>query len=196
MIELEFILMYINKKVRLNACFILVHVASLLMLFLRPAEVFVVLEKIVEQSKNSFKAKAQDKLDWYITLDMQSYTQNLCTFVQAYIQTNWRKKRSILVHCQDIRFDFTRFVDSGFKSFMTNYLPLSIMHEFMMVFLLEGQLGFYRYLYSTLRNHKEFIKELNKDKIGQEPRGVSMIDDIMADDQADVLRQVEARAQT
>jgi hypothetical protein len=40
------------------------------MLFLRPAEVFVVLDKIVEQSKNSFKAKAQDKLDWYITLDM------------------------------------------------------------------------------------------------------------------------------
>jgi hypothetical protein len=100
------------------------------------------------------------------------------------------------VHCQDIRFDFTRFVDSGFKSFMTNYLPLSIMHEFLMVFLLEGQLGLYRYLYSTLRNHKEFIKELNKDKIGQEPRGVSMIDDITADDQADALKQVEARAQT
>ena len=74
MSELEFILMYINKKVRLNSCFILVHVASLLMLFLQPSEVYVVIDKIVEQSKNSFKAKAQDKLDWYITLDMQSYT--------------------------------------------------------------------------------------------------------------------------
>jgi hypothetical protein len=39
-----------------------------------------------------------------------------------------------------------------------------------------------------LRNHKEFIKELNKDKIGVEPRGISMIDDIMADDQAEVLK--------
>jgi len=58
MSELEFILMYINKKVRLNACFILVHVASLLMLFLRPSEVYVVIDKIVEHSKNSFKAKA------------------------------------------------------------------------------------------------------------------------------------------
>jgi len=58
MSELEFILMYINKKIRLTACFILVHIASLLMLFLRPAEVYVVIDKIVDQSKNSFKAKA------------------------------------------------------------------------------------------------------------------------------------------
>jgi len=50
--------MYINRKIKLTAGFILVHIASLLMLFLRPAEAYVVIDKIVEISTNSFKAKA------------------------------------------------------------------------------------------------------------------------------------------
>jgi len=56
-IELEFILMYINKKVKLGSAYILVHIASLLMLYLRPCEVYVVVDRIVEQSRNSFKNK-------------------------------------------------------------------------------------------------------------------------------------------
>lgn len=59
---------------------------------------------------------------------------------------------------------------------------------------MEGQLGMYRYLYSTLRHHKKFIKEINKDKIGIEPRGISMLDDMLTfDDEGDVLRRIEAQ---
>lgn len=81
MIELEFILMYTNKKMKLTSCFQLVHIVSLLMLFLKPCEAYCIVDKIVDKSRNAFKTKSQDKLDWYLTPDMNMYTQNLCTFV-------------------------------------------------------------------------------------------------------------------
>ena len=61
-----------------------------------------------------------------------------------YGKTKWNrlsdKEKQIKITTEmfkDINFD-ERLELTGFKSFMTNFLPLSIMHEFLMVFLLEG----------------------------------------------------------
>jgi len=42
--ELEFMLMYVNKKMNLRTCFFLTNLMQLLMIFLRPAEVYAVIE--------------------------------------------------------------------------------------------------------------------------------------------------------
>jgi len=42
--ELEFMLMYINKKQNLRTCFFLTNLMQLLLIFLRPAEVYAVIE--------------------------------------------------------------------------------------------------------------------------------------------------------
>ena len=64
----------------------------------------------------------------------------------------------MLVHCRDNDFDFTKFVDSGFRNMMTNYLDLNNMTDLMMVFLSEGQKSLFRYQYAILKHHKDFIK--------------------------------------
>jgi hypothetical protein len=81
----------------------------------------------------------------------------MCT----YFKTTKMKKRSLVTHCQQIQFDFTRFVDSGFRSLMTNYLPLASALDFMLIFLCEGQKSMYRFQYAVLKCHKEYIKTLN-----------------------------------
>ena len=42
--ELEFMLMYINKKMQLKTCFFLTNLMQLLMVFLKPAEVYAIVE--------------------------------------------------------------------------------------------------------------------------------------------------------
>lgn len=83
------------------------------------------------------------------------------TYLHAYLETTVMKKRSILTYCKQINFDFTQFVDAGFKSFMTNYLPLAHMLDFMMIFLSEGRKGQYRVMYSILKCNKKEILKIN-----------------------------------
>ena len=44
--ELEFMLMYINKKVHIRTCFFLSNLMQLLLVFLTPAEVYAVVDKL------------------------------------------------------------------------------------------------------------------------------------------------------
>ena len=44
--ELEFMLMYINKKMQMRACFFLTNIMQMLLIFLKPAEVYAVIEVI------------------------------------------------------------------------------------------------------------------------------------------------------
>jgi hypothetical protein len=67
------------------------------------------------------------------------------------------KRQSLINHCKKVQFDFTRLVDNGFRNFMTNYLNLSNMTDFLMVFLSEGQKSLTRYTYAILKVHKDFI---------------------------------------
>ena len=72
--ELEFILMYVHKKHSLTSNPLMPHIASLLFLYLDPVEVYAVLSCMIEETIAKFKAKKQDKLRWYFTPDMASYS--------------------------------------------------------------------------------------------------------------------------
>ena len=49
--ELEFILMYLNKKVNIKTCFYLAHMISILFVFLKPGEVYCLIDKLHQGSK-------------------------------------------------------------------------------------------------------------------------------------------------
>lgn len=110
-------------------------------------------------------------MHWYFPVDMSSYSRDLATFVDAYLKSTLRKKRTILKHCKDIHFDFTKFVDGGFKTFLTNYLPLTTMLEFLIIFIVEGREGLYRFMYGLLKSQKEYIVSIKpeKDENGEMP---------------------------
>ena len=94
-----------------------------------------------------------------MTLSQEAYNKSIATYVDSYLRTTYRKKRSILLHCRAIGFDYTQYVDSCFRRFMCDYLTLGNMFDFTMVFLLEGQKAIYRFTYALTKIHKDWIKE-------------------------------------
>lgn len=65
--------------------------------------------------------------------------------MNIYLNTVVFGERSVLVHCRENQFDFTKLIDSGFRSLLTNYLGLHNMTDFIMVFLSEGQKSLFRF---------------------------------------------------
>ena len=78
-------MLYLTKQQGVESAYILVHLAGLLMLYLVPCEVFAVCDEMINISQIIFKQKKQDTLRWYITLDHQTYTKTICTFMEAYV---------------------------------------------------------------------------------------------------------------
>ena len=50
--ELEFMLMYINKKCQLKTCFFLANLMQILMIFLKPAEVYAVIDSMRQRTQD------------------------------------------------------------------------------------------------------------------------------------------------
>ena len=67
--DLEFILMHLIKNQDIDAGYILVHLAGILMIYFHASEVYLILTKMIEISREIFKAKNQDSLRWYIPSD-------------------------------------------------------------------------------------------------------------------------------
>ena len=140
------------------------NLVSLLLIFLKPAEVYCVIDKLVLSSKEKIKNGQEDGLRWHVTLSQEAYNKSITCYIDSYLYITWRKKRSVIVHCRDIGFDYTQFVDSCFRHFLTDYLSLGNLLNFMMVYLVEGQKAMYRFTYAITKAHKEKLKSLNNPK--------------------------------
>ncbi len=57
-------------------------------------------------------------------MEKQEYFKLLTTFVKSYLNTTKRKKRSVLIHLNKIGFEFTKYVDVSFKTFLTRFVTL------------------------------------------------------------------------
>lgn len=156
--ELEFMLMYINKKMQLKTCYLLANLMQLLMVFLRPAEVYAVIECLRLRTQEISNASKTDELRWHFTITQQLYNKTLASFIDSYLRTTHRKKRSVVTHCQKVGFDFTQFVDSCFRHFLTDFLPLSSLLDILLIFLVEGVKSLFRMTYAISKLHKDKIK--------------------------------------
>ena len=156
--ELEFILMYFNKKINLKSCFLLTNLVSILLIFLKPCEVYSIIDKLNQTSRTKVEKGHEDGLRWHLTLSQESYNKSIITYVDSYLRTTYRKKRSIIKHCYGISVDYTRYVDSCFRHFLCDYLSLGNLLDFTMIFLVEGQKAIYRFTYAITKIHKDWIK--------------------------------------
>jgi len=98
--ELEFMLMYINKKMQLKTCYYLANLMQLLMVFLKPAEVYAVIECLRLRTQEMCNSHKTDELRWYFTLTQLLYNKTLASWVDSYLKTTHRKKRSVVLHCR------------------------------------------------------------------------------------------------
>ncbi len=126
-----------------------------------PAETFYVVKTIVTSSLEAIRNE-EDKMlmRWHLTCEKNEYFYLLTTFLKSYLNTTLRKKRSILKHLHSIDFDFSKYVDKSFKTFMTAFVPINVALDIMMVFLVEGVKVMFRYTYAIIKMQKEFIKDL------------------------------------
>ena len=62
-----------------------------------------------------------------------------------------------------INFDLKNFSEVAFDSLTTEFLPLYIATDFLLMFLVEGVKVVFRYSYAILKVHKNFIKTVCND---------------------------------
>ena len=73
-------LMYLHKKRDIQFGYILVNLAGILLIFMKPAEVFYILNTITNESWDAFDKKEQNKMRWHVTPNKQMYSKLLSTF--------------------------------------------------------------------------------------------------------------------
>lgn len=102
---------------------------------------------------------------WYFTISQPLYNKTLASYIDTYLRTTLKKSRSIVKHCHEtIKFDFTQYVDSCFRHFLSDYLPLGSMIDAVFIYLVEGIKALYRMTYSITKIQKQHIKTI------QDPR--------------------------
>lgn len=140
----------------------MISVASLLLIFMKPAEVYHVMNTLLESSHEMFKSIEQAALiRWHFTLEKSQYFKLLSTFVKSYMKTTIRGKRSVLLHMNKIGFDFNKYVDICFKSLLTHFVSLPVALDILMMYMIEGVKILFRYTYAVMKCNKAFIKKVS-----------------------------------
>lgn len=137
----------------------MIPVCSMLLIYLKPAEVYHIMAELITSSSETLKSPEQSQLiRWHFTLEKSQYFKLLSTFVKSYMNTTIRGKRSILLHMNRIGFDFSKYVDTCFKSTLTYFVSLPIAIEILMMYMVEGVKILFRYTYAVMKCNKGYIK--------------------------------------
>lgn len=132
----------------------MVHVASLLLIFMKPCEVFDILSSLITSSQKLFSNKEEQKeLRWHLTFNQTDYFALLSAFAKSYISTV-RGQRSLLKYMNEINFDFNKYIDASFKSLTSHFVSLPIAIDVLMMYLVEGVRIIFRFTYAILKVHK------------------------------------------
>lgn len=162
--ELEFILAYLTKKYNLKNAYNLQHIGMVLLIFMMPAEVYCILDTIIQRTSDIFQEKKQDDCRWFVCMSNHHYVMQVSMFLKIYLQSTFFKKRSLLAHCKAIHFDLTQVVDNCMRYFMCDFLPLPAIIDFTMIYIVEGVRAIYRYTYALFKQHKFFMKSITDPK--------------------------------
>lgn len=157
---MNIIIAMIFKERHIKHSPLMISVGHLLLVFMKPSEVYHILIELYNSSTEAFKTEeGKGLIRWHFTFEKHQYFKLLNTFVKSYIRTTVRGKRSLLKHMAKIGFDFTKFVDLCFKSLLTYFVTLPIAMDILIMFLNEGVKILFRYTYAVMKCHKNFIKK-------------------------------------
>jgi hypothetical protein len=106
--QLDIIMAVLFNERHIKHSPMLIQVGAILMLYLKPAEVYHVLIELINSSKAIFQnVEQQGLIRWHFTFEKSQYFRLLTTFVKSYLNTTLRKKRSVLLHMKKINFEFS-----------------------------------------------------------------------------------------
>jgi len=155
---------FASSEEKISCHKLLVQIVSLLLLYLSPAETFCVVKELIRSSRDLLSSEEMRNLiRWHLPLGEEDCTRMHQSFGYSYLMTTIRKKRSLIDHMKSINFDLTNYSALAFDSLMTEFLPLHIATDFLIMFLVEGIKVVFRYAYAVLKAHKHFIKTVCND---------------------------------
>jgi hypothetical protein len=169
--ELTFMLAYIHQMMEAKRVSNLGPLASILMIYISPEEVFKILKLLVERSD---KIKMRDnlmhlrnKLGWHVATDEDDHAQLISTFIDSYISLKKNgNRRQVLVKFYELQYNFDFFVHQMMNSLLTVVIPIDFAIPVIFNYLIEGQKGIFKSMYGLIKSNKQFIVSLNsKDQL-------------------------------
>lgn len=143
----------------------LTQMTGLLLLYLAPAEVFCVIADLLRSSRLQHQSEElKNAIRWHVPLAEEDKSRLHQAFCYSYLMTTIRKKRSLSQHMRGIGFELKDYARVAFDSLGGEFLPLFVETEFLLMYLVEGIKIVFRYAYSVLKIHKQFIKTVCMDK--------------------------------
>lgn len=95
---------------------------------------------------------------WHLPLGTEDMNRLYSAFGYSYLMTTLRKKRSLANHMKNVGFELKDYARAAFDSLTAQFLPLHIITDFLLMYLVEGMKIVFRYAYAILKCHKTFIK--------------------------------------
>lgn len=117
------------------------------------------MQELIKASKDQLVSEEmKNAIRWHLPLGEEDMSRMHQAFGYSYVMTTLRKKRSLAAHMRSINFDLKDYAEAAFDSLGTEFLPLYIMTDFLLMYLVEGVKIVFRYSYAILKHHKTFIK--------------------------------------
>lgn len=138
----------------------LVHLASLLLLYLSPSETYVVCSALIGSTRTQLQRGREAKLKWHVPMNQAVYCQTLSAFVGGLML-----QLPLCAYCHSQRQDFTKLVDSGLRTLLTSYLQLHNLTDFILVFVHEGQKALFGFLASVFLSAEPQLRETYSKKL-------------------------------
>lgn len=134
-------------------------------MYLAPAEAYCVVQELIKASREQLGSEEmKNAIRWHLPLGQEDRSRMHQAFGYSYLMTTIRKKRSLAEHMKSIGFDLKDYAQVAFDSVTGEYLPLYIVTDFLLMYLVEGIKIVFRYAYGILKVHKQFIKTVCQDK--------------------------------
>jgi hypothetical protein len=135
------------------------HLVGLLLIFMAPEEVYCVLLELIFSSEEKLEAdELKNLIRWHLPLNNNDRIRLYQAFGYSYLMTTIRKKRSLADHMSSIGFDILNYSMSSIDSLGSRYIPLCMITDVLLMYLVEGVKMIFRYSYSILKCNKLFIK--------------------------------------
>ena len=112
------------------------------MIFLKPAEVFALVECLRSRTNDVISEGKIGQLNWHFTTTKQLYNRCLVNYIELSMKKT--SYRSVFKHCKSIGFDYTHFIDNCLHNFFSDYVPLSSQIDLMLNYLLHGVKALYK----------------------------------------------------
>jgi hypothetical protein len=162
--ELEFILMYMYTHHGLKRVSLLGHIGALLLVYLRPSEVYSLFMKLLDNTgKIKNNPAEKNNLRWHLPKDEQDQGQIISAFLDTFMRnTNPKESKVLIQHFFEKQISFDMILHKLFNSLCQCVMTLEQSFHILMNFMFEGQKLLFRTIFALIKLNYWFLYKTDK----------------------------------